>query len=303
MHHVRRRERICDGAGLCVAAVHHQPRGAVVDRFDELLREIDRPVTDVRGLTIGLPGPVDTTAGEAVNPPIMPGWNRIPVRPLFAQRYNAPVVVDNDVNLMAIGEHTALENPPDDFVFVKVGTGIGSGLIMSGHLHRGSRGAAGDIGHVQIGPKDVLCSCGNFGCLEASAGGGALARTLSEMGHPANDARDVVRLVHQGDRDAISAVREAGRLIGSVLATTVNLLNPTMIAIGGDVAMADEHLLAGVRENVYTRATTLGTTELTVTTGSLGERAGVRGGAAMVLDHAFSPTNVDAVLEGSMAFS
>jgi len=274
----------------------------VLERFDDLLTTVGRPVRDVRGVTIGLPGPVDSTRGEAVNPPIMPGWNRVPVRPLFAQRYNAPVVVDNDVNLMAIGEHTALADPPDDFLFVKVGTGIGSGLIMSGHLHRGSRGAAGDLGHAQVGPMDVLCSCGNYGCLEATAGGGALARALSELGHPAEDARDVVALVQQGNREAISAVREAGRLIGSVLATTVNLLNPRMIAIGGDVSMADEHLLAGVREIVYTRATSLGTTELTIAIGSLGEDAGVRGGAVMVLDQAFSPINVDAALEGTSAF-
>lgn len=272
----------------------------VARKFDQLLADIDRPASDVKGITIGLPGPVDTSKGEAVNPPIMPGWNRVPVRPLFAQRYSASVLVDNDVNLTAVGEHSALEHPPADFLFVKVGTGIGSGLIMSGQLHRGSRGAAGDIGHVQIGPSNVLCSCGNYGCLEASASGGALARSLRDKGYDAQDSRDVVNLVRNGNADAISAVREAGRLIGSVLATTVNVLNPSAIAIGGDVALADEHLLAGVREIVYTRATTLATTQLTLSTGSLGDSAGVLGGAVLVLDHAFAPMRVDATLQAAL---
>jgi predicted NBD/HSP70 family sugar kinase len=273
----------------------------VVDRFDQLLHRAGRSAAQVRGVAIGLPGPVDSARGEAVNPPIMPGWNRVPVRPLFAQRYDAPVLVDNDVNLMALGEHSALEKPPEDFLFVKVGTGIGSGLIMSGNLHRGSLGAAGDLGHVQVGPSDVLCACGNHGCLEASAGGGALARNLASIGLEAKGSRDVVKLVRNGNRQAISAVRDAGRLIGGVLATTVNLLNPSMIVIGGDVAMADEHLLAGAREIVYTRATTLATTELIIKTGALGDTAGIRGGAAMVVDHAFSPVNVDAKLGRSLA--
>lgn len=275
----------------------------VVDELDRLVEQLGRSVHDVRGAAIGLPGPVDSAQGAAVNPPIMPGWNGVPVGPLLAKHYNAHVVVDNDVNLMAMGEYSALERPPADFMFVKVGTGIGSGLILGGQLHRGSRGAAGDIGHVQVGPKEVLCSCGNYGCLEASAGGGALARNLSDFGAEAEGSRDVVQLVKQGNRQAISAVRDAGRLIGDVLATTVNLLNPNMIVIGGDVAMADEHLLAGVREGVYSRATTLATTELVITTSSLGDGAGVRGGAALVLDDAFSPTNVDATLERGLVGS
>jgi predicted NBD/HSP70 family sugar kinase len=269
----------------------------VLSRFERLLERAARPLSAVRGVGVGVPGPVDFLRGEAVNPPIMPGWNRVPVRPLLAQRFAAPVLVDNDVNLMAMGEHGAMPQPADDFLYVKVGTGIGSGLIMSGHLHRGSRGAAGDIGHVQVGPVDVLCSCGNRGCLEASAGGAALARRMAELGYDATDSRDVVQLVRNGNPDAIEAVREAGRQIGTVLATTVNLLNPRTIMIGGDVAQAHDYLLAGIREIVYTRATTLATTELVITSGTLGDEAGVRGGAAMILDHILAPANVDAVLE------
>jgi predicted NBD/HSP70 family sugar kinase len=120
---------------------------------------------------------------------------------------------------------------------------------------------------------------------------------MAELGYDATDSRDVVQLVRNGNPDAIEAVREAGRQIGTVLATTVNLLNPRTIMIGGDVAQAHDYLLAGIREIVYTRATTLATTELVITSGTLGDEAGVRGGAAMILDHILAPANVDAVLE------
>lgn len=269
----------------------------VGDRFEELLERHGKSHAAIRGIGIGLPGPVDFARGEAVNPPIMPGWNRVPVGPGLVQRFGAPVLVDNDVNLMAIGEHGAFPTPVNDLVVVKIGTGIGSGLILGGRLHRGSAGAAGDIGHVQIGPGDVLCTCGNRGCLEAVAGGGALARQLAATGLDATTSRDVVDFVRNGNPDAIAAVREAGRLIGTVLATTVNLLNPGAIVICGDLAQVADHLLAGVREIVYNRATTLATTDLVITTTGLAEEAGVRGGAAMVLDHILAPASIDAALE------
>lgn len=273
----------------------------VTDGFDRLLVDLAQPTRLVLGVAIGVPGPVDFLRGQPVNPPIMPGWHGVPIRPYFANHYSVPVLVDNDVNLLALGEHAALDASVDDLVFVKVGTGIGSGLIMSGQIHRGSRGAAGDLGHVQVGPNSVLCSCGNHGCLEAVAGGGALARQLTEAGHDTPDARAVARLARNGSPDALAAVRAAGRTIGKVLATTVNLLNPSMIILGGDLADAGDNLLAGVREVVYNRATTLGTTELILRAGSLGDLAGVRGGAAMILDHVLAPHQIDAVLTSRAA--
>jgi predicted NBD/HSP70 family sugar kinase len=271
----------------------------VLETFDLLIAETGRSRTDVRGVGIGVPGPVDFAAGRAVHPPIMPGWDDYPIRDRFAERYAVPVLVDNDVNILALGEYWAMYPKVEDFIFVKVGTGIGSGLILGGHLHRGARGAAGDVGHVQAGPSDVMCRCGNPGCLEASAGGAAIARDLREQGHDAVGSRDVVSLVQAGNHDAIQAVRAAGRLIGSVLAAMVNLLNPAVISIGGDVAEAGQQLLAGIRETVYQRSTALSTNDLRITTGSLGDRAGVIGAAALIIEHLFEPAAVDAALVGS----
>jgi predicted NBD/HSP70 family sugar kinase len=268
----------------------------VDDTFESLLRDIGRSARDVLGVGIGVPGPVEFAAGRAVDPPIMPGWDGYDIRNRFSDAYACPVLVDNDVNIMAVGEHWVTPDAPDDLVFVKIGTGIGSGLILGGHIHRGARGTAGDIGHVQVGPDDVVCRCGNVGCLEASAGGAAIAAGLAELGLGTTNGRDVVELVRAGNRDAVRAVRQAGRLIGRVLASMVNVLNPATIVIGGDVAEAGEHLLAGIREVVYQRSTALSTSELSITASSLGDRAGITGAAAMVIEHIVAPGHIDATL-------
>lgn len=271
--------------------------GSVERSFIEMLTETATPDRNVRGVGIGVPGPVEFAAGRAVNPPIMPGWDAYPIRDRFVDRYRVPVLVDNDVNIMALGEHWAMDSPPADLLFVKVGTGIGSGLILGGTIHRGAQGAAGDIGHVQITTEqEMLCSCGNTGCLEASAGGRALAQRLAAKGFPTKNGRDVVALVRAGDPQAIQAVREAGRLIGRVVASTVNLLNPAMIVIGGDVADSGEQLLAGIREIVYRRSTALSTSRLQIISSTLGDRAGIIGAAALIIEHVLHPSNVEVSL-------
>lgn len=273
--------------------------GWVEETFDGLLAAIRRSPSEVRGIGIGVPGPVDYAHGVAVNPPIMAGWHMHPIKEGFSGRYGAPVLVDNDVNIMALGEYWVMEPKVDDFVFVKVGTGIGSGLILGGVLHRGANGAAGDIGHVRATPDDVVCRCGNNGCLEASAGGAALAARLRDSGLDATGGRDVVRLVEKGNEEATRAVRQAGRLIGQALASMVNLLNPSLIMIGGDLARAEQQLLAGIREVVYQRSTTLSTTDLSITVSSLGDRAGIIGAAAMAIDHILTPRAIDEALAGA----
>ena len=269
------------------------------ETFDGLLTDLGRSPEEVRGVGIGVPGPVDHARGVAVNPPIMAGWHLHPIKDRFYARYQAPVLIDNDVNIMALGEYWVMEPKVDDFMFVKVGTGIGSGLILGGVLHRGANGAAGDIGHVRATSDEVICRCGNNGCLEASAGGAALAAQLRQGGLEVAGSRDVVRLLEEGNDAATRAVRQAGRLIGQVLASMVNLLNPSLIMVGGDLARAEQQLLAGVREVVYQRSTTLSTTDLSIVISSLGDRAGITGAAAMAIDHILTPRAIDQVLAGA----
>ncbi len=265
--------------------------------FDELLDTAGFRGDQVRGVGVGLPGPVEHETGRAVSPPIMPGWNLYPVGERLSQRFGVPTFVDNDVNIMALGEQWT--SWPDEGVVlcVKVGTGIGSGIVTDGRVHRGADGAAGDIGHIHVpGHDETPCRCGNVGCLEAIAGGGALAARLTELGVAAETSRDVVGQVLHGQPDAVRLVRRAGHAIGGVLATCVNMLNPGVIVIGGDIAQAGEPLMAGIREVVYKRSLPLATARLRMMTSSLGDEAGITGAAVMVIEQVLSPVAIDELL-------
>ena len=272
--------------------------------FGEMLAEANRSSTDVRGIGIGVPGPVAFSEGRPVNPPIMPGWDGFSIPEWFADHYEAPVLVDNDVNIMALGEHWTRWRETEHLLFIKIGTGIGCGIVAGGRIHRGAEGAAGDIGHIRIaGHDDVVCRCGNIGCLEAVAGGGALAARLSEQGTEAANARDVVRLVRAGDPAATQAVREAGRRLGEVLASCVNFFNPRVIVIGGDLGGAHEQLLAGIREVTFMRSLPLATGALRIVPSELGDRAGVIGAAVLVIEHVLAPDVIDRAIEQGTAHS
>ncbi|MEO3850328.1 ROK family protein [Streptomyces sp. B8F3] len=269
--------------------------GWLVDTFTELVSETGYTFDEVSGAGIGLPGPVSYATGRPVNPPIMPGWDGFDVSGWVGSRLGVRVKVDNDVNIMAIGEHWSTSPDTEHMIFVKIGTGIGSGLITEHRLHRGAQGAAGDIGHVRVPGEgaDVVCPCGNSGCLEAIAGGGALAARLRESGLEARHAWDVVRHVRAAEHTAVALVRQAGREVGDVLASLVSFFNPNVIVIGGELADAGEHLLAGVRERVYSRSLPLATADLEVRVSRLGEQVGVIGAAVLVIEDALAPDTVD----------
>lgn len=288
-------------APLAIAAGPDVVLDWVVEHGRELLASTGRPLRDLASVGVGLPGPVEHSTGRPINPPIMPAWDDVDVRGLLAARLGAEVLVDNDVNLMALGEHRTAWPDVDDMLFVKVATGIGSGIISDGRLRRGAQGAAGDIGHIAVpGAADVPCRCGNLGCLEAVASGRALAEALTAAGLPAANGADVVALVRSGDLAAGRAVRQAGREIGSVLAACVSLLNPSLVVIGGVVAEAGEHLIAGIREVVYQRSLPLATQHLRIVTSQARSQVGILGASAMAVDHVLSPGAIDALLEAQI---
>ncbi|WP_344106295.1 ROK family protein [Myceligenerans crystallogenes] len=269
----------------------------VAETGRKLVAQTGREMEDLVGIGIGLPGPVDHRTGRPVNPPIMPGWGDSDVPAELFARLGAPVMVDNDVNIMALGEHRTTAPDVDDLLFVKVATGIGAGVIMDGHLRRGAQGAAGDLGHIAVpGPADIPCRCGNTGCLEAVAGGGAIAARLRQQGIAVETTQDIVDLVRSGDVAAGQAVRQAGRDIGSVLAASVSLLNPARIVVGGILAGAGEHLMAGIREVVYQRSLPLATRDLRITPSEAGAPAGVVGAATLVTEQYLAPSSVETLI-------
>ena len=265
-----------------------------------VLAEAGRSLGDLAGVGIGLPGPVEHASGRPVKPPIMPGWDGFDVVRYVQRSLPVPVLVDNDVNIMALGERTAHWPDHENFLFIKVATGIGAGIISSGELQRGANGTAGDLGHVRV-PRgdDVLCRCGNYGCLEALASGPAVAAELERHGVPACKGSDVLRLVSDGNLQAIQALRQAGRDVGDVLAMAVNLLNPSVIVIGGSLGQAGEHLMAGVREVVYRRSLPLATTHLRIALSVAGDRAAIFGASQMVTHYVLSPAAIESTIQAA----
>ncbi|CAM3672227.1 MULTISPECIES: ROK family transcriptional regulator [Tsukamurella] len=263
----------------------------VLEHGRRLLAEVSVP--RLAGIGVGLPGPVEHATGRPTRPPIMPGWDGYDVVGHLGE-FGAPVLVDNDANLMALGEHASTWPKERHLLFVKAATGIGSGIISEGVLNRGAIGTAGDLGHVALSAADdVTCHCGNTGCLEAVASGAAIIRTLRASGMPVVSISEVVEAVRRGDPAAATLVRQAGRDIGTVLATCVSLLNPSVIVIGGELAAAGESLLAGVREVVYRRSIPLATSTLRIVASETGYHAGVIGAAEMVIDRVFASDVVD----------
>lgn len=272
--------------------------GWLVAAAERLMAETGSTSAQLAGIGIGLPGPVEHTSGVPIKPPIMPGWDGFPVATWVGVRLGAPVYVDNDVNMMALGEHASAYPDVEHFVFVKVATGIGAGLISGGRLHRGAVGSAGDLGHVRAPhAPDVLCECGNTGCLEAVASGRAIAAELfPDRPRDTIGTREVLALLEHGDGRAIAAVRRAGRDIGEVLATVVNLLNPSVIVIGGSLGAGAPTLMAGIREVVFARSLPLATSRLVLVPSHVGAQAAIAGAAVTVVEEFLLPQAVDARL-------
>src|SRR6478752_1288266 len=225
------------------------------------------PGVPVWGISVGIPGPVDFATGRPVAPPIMPGWNGFDIRRRFEERYDAPVWVDNDVNLLALNERSRRNDERLDLIYCKVGSGIGAGLLSQGRIHRGANGAAGDIGHVRVAGSDAQCRCGKVGCLEA-----------------------VARAAENGDALGISLVQRCARVVGESIAALVNMFNPGTIVIGGAVVGAGEVFLAEVRQRVYELSLPLATRDLNIVQSVDDLREPLRGGAEMVREQLFDVT-------------
>ncbi len=260
----------------------------------------------ILGIGIGVPGPVDFRRGVLVGPPLMPEWENFLIGNFFQPAFpNAILVVDNDVNIMALGEQRAGDGAGiDHFIFVKIGTGIGSGIISNGKIHRGSIGCAGDIGHICVDKQGPICRCGNTGCLEAMAAGPAISekavqaartgassllRQMMEANGGILHPEDVNAACREGDQAALDIIRASGEMIGDVLAGLVNFFNPSHIFIGGGITNFGNHLLVAIRRAVLRRSLPLATTHLAINFSRMCPDIGVTGATALVNEYLFLP--------------
>ncbi len=265
---------------------------------DEVLAAVEKAIStlnldgEIWAISVGVPGPVEFAARRVVKPPIMTGWDGFDIVAWFGERFDAPVLVENDANARAMAE--ARTRGVDNLVSLKLGTGIGAGLVFNGSIIRGDKGAAGDIGHTRalISQLDGhVCRCGNVDCVESYAGGWAVQRDLELAGITVKSLQDVVALVRRGDMHTVQIVRGAGRVIGDAIADLVSILNPGTIVLTGQMADCGEVLMSGIRERVYQHTVPLATTDLRIINSELGDLGGVTGLAMLAADGLFNPTN------------
>ncbi|MBE2222275.1 MAG: ROK family transcriptional regulator [Anaerolineae bacterium] len=280
----------------------------VAELIEEMLGARNGRSEQLLAIGIGVPGPVKFDEGVLVAPPLMPAWESFPIKTFMRQQFTAAnVAIDNDVNVMAMGETCAGAGKGiDNFIFLKIGTGIGAGIICHGEIYRGQDGAAGDVGHICIDYNGPVCHCGNVGCLEAMAAGPAIAaRGLEAVQSGSSDmlaealaanegimtAKIVGDAAKAGDLAANEIVKSSGRMVGGMLAGLVNFFNPQMILIGGSVSHIGIRYLSAIRQAVLRRSTALSTRHLRIEFSPLGKDAGVIGAIWLALDHVFTIEN------------
>ena len=288
--------------------VREQPEvllSRVAELIEVMLGKKNGRSEQVLAIGIGVPGPVKFDEGVLVAPPLMPVWESYPIKTFMKQHFTAAnIAVDNDVNVMAVGEvHAGAGKGIENFIFLKIATGIGAGIICHGDIYRGQDGAAGDVGHICIDYNGPVCHCGNVGCVEAMAAGPAIAaRGLEAAESGSSDllsaalaAKDGVMTAEMvgdaakgGDIAANEIIKTSGRMVGGMLAGLVNFFNPQMILIGGGVSDIGIRYLSAIRQAVLRRSTALSTRHLRIEFSPLGKDGGVIGAIWLALDHVFT---------------
>lgn len=282
------RVALADRAGNLIGrrALPHVTRAAdavikrIADELESLAQEYQ---VTLQGIGASVPGPLDAARGVILFSPNLE-WHEVAFTEALAARMQVPIALDDDANCAALGEQwRGAASAARDAVYVIVGTGIGSGLILNGNLYRGATGGAGEIGHTTIEPNGPLCSCGNCGCLEVLAAGPALLRRAREMGLSCQSTSEVIKEARSGDSTAIQILQVAGRYLGIGLANVVNMLNPEMIVLGGGVALdARELFLVPAREEMRRRALAASAEHVRIELARLGDDAGLVGAARLV---------------------
>jgi glucokinase-like ROK family protein len=264
------------------------PAEAGLDTAEELVEEVLAEAgvarSDVTGVGLGLPGPIDMRSGRVGSSSILPGWVGVRAAEALGTRLDLPVHVDNDANLGALAElHWGAAQGRRNAAYLKVSTGIGAGLIVDGRLFHGSAGMAGEIGHTIIQEHGPVCRCGKRGCLETLAGAAALVDLLKGTHGPELTTKGLLAAAADGDTGARRVLADAGRHIGTAVATLCDLLNPELIVVGGELSVVGEVLLDPIREQVHRHAIPATARGLEIVPGVLGDRAELLGTLALVL--------------------
>jgi predicted NBD/HSP70 family sugar kinase len=260
---------------------------AAAELVAELLAEANLDEAQVIGAGMGLPGPILQEDGLVGSSAILPGWVGVRAVAEMRRRLDVPILVDNDANLGALAEAAfGAGQDASDLIYLKVASGIGAGLLLNGRLYRGTGGLAGELGHFLVDPNGLVCRCGNRGCLETLAATGALVELLGRSHGDDMTVQRMLDLARAGDVGCRRVIADAGRAIGRAISMLINMLNPELVVVGGDLAAAGDLLLDGVRDSIARAALPSAAEAAEVVTGVLGERAQVLGAIALVISEA-----------------
>jgi predicted NBD/HSP70 family sugar kinase len=215
------------------------------------------------GIGMGLPSPIQYEEGVAFHPAFMPGWHLFPIKDYLKGKYNCHVFIDNEVNTMALGEFAELKDRNiKNLLCVKVGTGIGAGIIIDGSIYRGEKGGGGNIGHIQIDHDSTPCSCGKTGCIEAIASVPAIEKKTEALSAKVPDSlladllkkneektiNNIRKAADQGDKTALQIIHDAGLTLGSLIGKLIIFLDPGMLIIAGRITVLGPIYLDCIRK-------------------------------------------------------
>jgi glucokinase-like ROK family protein len=281
---------VSQGAEICLSKVD--------ELLHQLLSKVNLDLEDICAVGVGVPGPVVEQAGGVIAPPIMPGWDHFPIRDHLTALWSCPVALNNDAELGALGEWAyGAGRGEDHLLYIKVGYGVGAGLLIDGQVYRGATGSAGEIGHITVDDRGPVCTCGNVGCLEALAGGRAIAERAKQTIWNANQrtqlsltssvdgitAVDVAAAAEKGDLVAQAIITEAGEYLGVAIANLINIVNPGMVIVGGGVARMGDLFLEPIRSSVRKRSLEAAVENLRITAAMLGRRSTSMGAVVQAL--------------------
>jgi glucokinase len=267
-----------------------------IDRLLGLLEEIWPSEGDVQSISMAAPGYLDPEAGIVITAPNIPGWKNLPVSSLIQERFTVPVYLGNDANLAALGEWKfGAGKGHSDLLYLTISTGIGGGIISGNRLITGTRGMAGELGHVVAIPDGPMCACGKKGHIEAVSSGTAIARYVKEKiaeGIPSifppgstPSSKEIASAAAHGDELSIQAFRQAGYYLGQAIADWIHILNPSILILGGGVSRSGDllmkPLIASLKEHIITEEYIK---DLKIEFAALGDDAGLLGALALSLE-------------------
>ncbi|HEX6487520.1 MAG TPA: ROK family transcriptional regulator [Candidatus Dormibacteraeota bacterium] len=274
--------------------VDHDARAALdtaARLVDEVISAAGLGPEGLIGVGMGVPGPVDRARGTVGSTTILPAWTGLHIADEIGGRLGRSVEIDNDANLGALAELMwGAGRGCSDFVYIKVATGVGAGLVVDGRPLRGVSGTAGEIGHLTLDEGGALCYCGNRGCLETLASGASVQRLVNADADLSHTLTEIIDLALAGDVRCRRAITDAGREIGIAVAGVCNLLNPQRVIVGGALSAAGPILLDPMRASLHRHAVLAAAQVVEVAQATFGERAELMGALALALHESRRPT-------------